>query len=266
MHINETQIRDRCTDAVFERGQRYRTDGRIHRIDRFDDIVTAIVQGSHQYDVTVELDESSIEARCTCPYDGPGDCKHIVAVLLEIAVDPPVDDSERVTAVLDDVSPADLRAFVRDVLAERPALRERFLARFGDAAVSFEDLRDEIERLFDQHTQDYPAVTDAIDFSRFLGLAERYRERDQHLAAATVYRAIFAGIDENERRIDGAYDHYARTLQSALEGYVDCVIAADTDQETFETYAGVLEERLHAGPPVNDERFRRALEELEERR
>ncbi|ACV11307.1 zinc finger SWIM domain protein [Halorhabdus utahensis DSM 12940] len=266
MQIDEAWIRDRCTDAVFERGQHYRTDGRIRRIDRFGDVVTAIVQGSSQYDVTVELDESNIESRCTCPYDGPGDCKHVVAVLLEIAADPPADDSERVTAVLDDVSPADLRAFVRAVLAERPALRDRFLARYGDAAVSFEELRDEIEALFDQYTQDHPAVTDAIDFWRFFEMAERYRERDRHFAAAAVYRAIFTAIDENEGRIDGAYDHHARALQSALDGYVDCVIAADLDQERFETYAGVLAELSSAGSPVNDERFRRALEELEERR
>lgn len=91
------------------------------------------------------------------------------------------------------------------MLAERPALRDRFLARFGDTTVSFEELRDGIELLFDQHTQDYPAVTDAIDFSRLFELAEQYRKRDRYLAAATVYRAIFAGIGENERRIDGSF-------------------------------------------------------------
>lgn len=266
MNVDEDAIRNRCTDAVFERGQKYRRDGRIRRIDRFDDVVTAAVQGSSLYDVTVDREGNSIGARCTCPDDGRGDCKHVVAVLLEVAGDPPEDQSGRVSAVLEEVPSADLHAFVADAVAQNPALRDRFLARFGDGGVSVDEYRDEIEALFDQHTRDDPVVTDAIDFSHFFELAEEYRGRDRYLAAATVYRAVFEGIDENEVRIDAAYDHYATTLQSALDGYVDCVLSADLDPETFDAYAGVLETRASSDPPVNDERFRRALADLEDPR
>ena len=54
---------------------------------------------------------------------------------------------------------------MRDALAENPDLREQFLARFGDGGKSVKAYRDEIEELFDQHTEDYPVVTEAIDFS-----------------------------------------------------------------------------------------------------
>ena len=266
MNVTEDAIRNRCTDAVFERGRNYRSEGRIQRIERFDDVVTAAVQGSSLYDVTVELGGTSIGARCTCPYEGAGECKHVVAVLLEIAADPPDDESERVAAVLDDVSSDDLRTFVRDALSGNPKLRDQFLARFGEGSKSVDDYREEIEALFDQHTQDYPVVTDAIDFSHFFDLADQYREREQYLAAATVYRAVFEGIDENEVRIDAAYDHYARTLQTALDGYVECILAADPDPEAFDTHAGVLEERASSDPPINDEQFWRALDDLEDRR
>jgi len=46
--------------------------------------------------VTVELGGRGIDAQCTCPYDGPGDCKHVVAVLLDVAAGPPDDESERI--------------------------------------------------------------------------------------------------------------------------------------------------------------------------
>lgn len=266
MKVDENTIRDLCTDPVFERGQKYRHEGRIQRIERFDDVVTAAVQGSTLYDVTVELGGSTIDARCTCPYDGAGECKHVVAVLLDVVTDPPGDESEHLESVLRDVSDDDLRKFVRDALAARLDLRDRFLARFGDEARSFEEYRAEIDRLFDQHTQDYPVVTDAIDFSHFFDIAEQYCERERYLEAATIYRALFEVIDDNEARIDAAYDHYARTLQSALDGYVECVLAAHPDQDEFEKYIGVLEDQAVSAHPANTEQFYRAIDDLEERR
>ena len=266
MNIEQETIQSLCTDAVFERGQHYRQQGRIRRIDRFDDVFTAVVQGSSRYDVTLELGGDTIDAQCTCPYDGAGKCKHIVAVLLDVAADPPQDESERVVSVLEDVSADELREFARDALAEHPSLREQFLARFSDTGKSVEEYRNEIEQLFDDHTQDYPVVTDAIDFSHFFEVAEQYRERDRYLAAATVYRALFEGIDDNHSRIDAAYDHYAQALQAALDGYVECVRAANPTPEAFESYAGVLEQQAMSEPTINSEQFWRALEDLEDQR
>ena len=266
MHLDQATVRSLCIDAVFERGQHYRQEGRIRRIDRFDDLVTAVVRGSSPYDVTLELGGDTIEARCTCPYDGAGVCKHVVAVLLDVAADPPPDESERVASVLEAVSVAELREFVRNALATEPTLREQFLARFGETDPSLEEYREAVEQLFDDHTQDYPVVTDAIDFSHFFETAEQYRDRERYLAAATVYRALFEGIDDNHDRIDAAYDHYAQALQAALDGYVECVDAADLTPEEFESYAGVLEQQATSEPTLNSEQFQRALADLEGRR
>jgi len=109
MNVDKDTITSRCTDAVFERGQNYYRDGHIRQLDRFDDLVTATVEGSRLYDVTIEFGGRSLDTRCTCPYDGGGDCKHIVAVLLDIAAGPPNDDSDRVEGVLADLSAGDLR-------------------------------------------------------------------------------------------------------------------------------------------------------------
>ena len=263
VNVDRGTIQDRSTDAVFERGQTYRDEGRIQRIDRFGDLVTAAVSGSSLYDVTVDFGGRSIDTRCTCPYDGGGDCKHVVAVLLDVAASPPQDESERVDDILDDVSAADLRGFVRDALAEHAELREQFLARFGDDHRSVDEYREEIAQLFEQHAD--PVVFEAIDFSRFFDIAEQYRDRDRYLAAATVYRAVFEEVDENYDWIDGAYDHYARTIQTALDGYADCVLATDPTPEEFDRYAGVLEARATAEPRINDEQFWRALDDLEDR-
>lgn len=262
MNVGEETIHNRSTDAVFERGEKYRDEGRIQQLDRFGDLATATVEGSKLYDVILEFGDRSLDTKCTCPYDD-GDCKHVVAVLLDIAASPPQDENERVEAVLDDVPADDLREFVRDALAEHAELRELFLAQFGEDHKSVEEYREEIVQLFEQHAD--PTVFEAIDFSRFFEISEQYRNRDRYLAAATVYRAVFEEVDEKSNWIDGAYDHYARTIQTALDGYVDCVLATDPNPEEFDKYAGVLEARASTEPPINNEQFWRALDDLEER-
>lgn len=269
MSVTEETIRDRCTEAVFERGRNYRAEGHIQRIERFGDVSTAAVRGSKLYDVAFDVEEATVDSHCTCPYDGSGDCKHVVAVLLELASDPPTDERGRVEAVLEDVPDADLRTFVVDALAHDPELRDRFLARFGDTpGKSVEEYRADIDHLFDQHTEDYPVVVEAIDFSRLFDIAERYQERERYRTAATVYRALFEGIDDNIHLVDAAYDHYATTFQAALDGYVDCVLAADPDPENFESYAGVLDERASTGTgsDIHREQFTKALDEFDDRR
>lgn len=263
MNVDRKTVRNRSSDAVFDRGENYREEGRIRELDRFDDLVTATVRGSTLYDVTIEFGGQSIDTQCTCPYDGGGDCKHVVAVLLDVAANPPQDESEDIETVLDDVSANELRAFVRDALAERSELREQFLARFGDDHKSVDTYREEIAQLFEQHAD--PGVYEAIDFSRFFDIADQYRDRSRYLAAATVYRAVFEEVDEKSNWIDGAYDHYARTIQRALDGYADCILATDPTPEEFDTYAGVLEARTTTEPPINNEQFWRALDDLEDR-
>lgn len=260
--IDKQTPQNRSTDEVFKRGKNYRDEGRVQRLNRFDDLVTASVAGSKLYDVTIDFDGNSIETRCTCPYDGRGDCKHIVAVLLDIVDDPPQDESERVKTALEDVSADGLREFVGDVLATHPDLREQFLARFGDDHKSVQAYREEIANLFEQHAD--PVVFEAIDFSRFFEIAEQYRDRDRYLAAATVYRAVFEEVDAKSTWIDGAYDHYAKTIKTALDGYADCVLATDPTPEEFDTFVGVLETRASTEPPINNEHFWRALDKLEE--
>jgi uncharacterized Zn finger protein len=265
VQLTQDAIREVCTEAVFERGQSYREEGHIQQLDRFEETVTAAVEGSRLYDVTVEVYDEAIDARCTCPCDGPGECKHVVAVLLDVVANPPADDSNHIDRVLDSVAPNDLRTFVRDALREQPALRDRFLARFGDDDPSVEDYHSEVQQLFDQQMEDSPVVVAAIDFTLFFDLAKQYRDRERYLAAATVYRAVFEGIDGNIQSVDAAYDHYADRFQAALDGYVDCVLAADPDPEMFESYASVLDERT-TGSPVHRQQFERALATLEDGR
>ena len=104
--------------------------------------------------------------------------------------------------MIDDVSFDDLRSFVVDELARNPEMRGRFLAQFGDTLEkSVDEYRADVKRLFGEHVRDDGIVIEAIDFSRFLESADRYRERGRHRAAATIYRALFESIERNMDRI-----------------------------------------------------------------
>lgn len=83
--VTEKQIRERATKSSFERGEAYYQEGRVGAFTYRDDVLQAVVEGSGgaSYQVEITLIGSVIvSATCTCPYDGEGDCKHIVAVLL----------------------------------------------------------------------------------------------------------------------------------------------------------------------------------------
>ena len=79
------QIRHRCTERSFERGLEYFHAGAIGNPVLQDWTLSATCQGSYPkpYRTAVELMPTGIAAaRCSCPYDADGDCKHIVALLL----------------------------------------------------------------------------------------------------------------------------------------------------------------------------------------
>ncbi|WP_436902567.1 SWIM zinc finger family protein [Halovenus halobia] len=266
MDIDTETIQDRCTDAVFERGQTYREEERIRRISRFDTVVTAKVQGSNLYEVTVDFADSDLNVHCTCPYDGPGDCKHIVAVLLQVVSDGPRDESDRIDSILADLTKDELRSFLREILSRNPELCEQFLARFAETVdKSAPEYREEVAQLFDEHSQNHGVVLEAIDFSRFFDLAEQYQNQDRYRAAVAIYRGLFEAIDDNIQLVDAAYDHYARSFQTALDGYVESVQRTDPDPQEFESFASVLETRISSGADFHRDQFAQALENLGEK-
>jgi uncharacterized Zn finger protein len=264
MALDRETIRNLCTDAVFERGQTYREEGRIRQLDRFDDTVAARVQGTELYETRVHLDSDEFDPHCTCPYSGPGECKHVVAVLLAVADDMLADESGRIDDLLADTSTENLRTFVREELTRDPEMRERFLAEFGDEpTVTPEEYRQEVDRLFDQHTQEYPVVTGAIDFSQLTDLAERYRENGKYEQAGAVYRGLSEGIAENMNLVDGAYDHYAQTFQSALDGYVECIATTELDDATVQGHVEYLERRVDEATDRLARQYERTLADLD---
>lgn len=257
--MDEAYVRERCTEAVFERGITYHEEGRIRRLSRFGRTVTARVRGSRVYEVRLDL--STYDPRCTCPYDGPGDCKHAVAVLLELTDGLPPDGTERIDSILEDARTEELRDFLRDEFVHDPRMRERFFAHFGETVeTSAGGYRDEIDRLFGEHADESGIVVEAIDFTPLTDLATRYRQHGNYRRAATIYRELARGIEENVRRVDAAYDHYQQTFREALDAYVRCLSTADLGLDERRAHVEFLSERAHTAPDYLREHYRDALD------
>ncbi|RCU44306.1 SWIM zinc finger domain-containing protein [Haloplanus salinus] len=266
MDVTEEMVRGVCTDAVFERGERYLTEGRVREIHRVDTTVTAVVSGSRQYDVRVDLATDGFAPRCDCPYDGLGACKHVVAVLLRCVDDPPTDDGDRLDAALNGTDVDELRAFLREELVTDANLRDRFLARVGASTRrSVDELRTSIDRRFEEQNPEYDVVFEPSDFTQWFNLANEYREQGQYASAATVYRALVESLDDNMERVDGAYDHFSSAFSRALDGYVDCVTAAERNADAVTDAVAFLEERVTSGTPFLAEHFEKAAVELREK-
>jgi len=266
MDVPGDAVRDICTDAVFERADRYRSEGCIREIHRVDTTVTAVVSGSRQYDVRVDLATDGFAPWCDCPYDGPGTCKHVVAVLLRCVDDPPPDDGDRLDAALDGADADELRAFLRDELSADADLRNRFLARVGEPTrQSVDELRAAIDRRFEETNPAYYVVFEPIDFTQWFDLASEYREQGQYASAATIYRALVESLDDNMERVDGAYDHFSRAFSRALDGYVDCVETAERDAAAVTDAIAFLDERATSGTPLLAEHFEQAAVKLREK-
>ena len=266
MDVTEDAVQDICTDAVFERGETYLAENRIREIHRVDATVTAVVSGSHQYNIRVDLAADRFDPWCECPYDGPGACKHVVAVLLRCVDEVPTDEGDRLDAALDAADADDLRAFLRETLATDAALREQLFARFGESSTrSVDELRAAIDRQFEETNPEYYVVFEPSDFSEWFNLATEYREQGRDAPAAAVYRALVEALDDNMERVDGAYDHFSQAFTRALDGYVDCATTVDRETDGATDAVAFLEERVESGTPFLPDQFERAATELREK-
>ena len=74
------------SDRIYERGLAYYEDEVVHDIERTKNKITAAVDGSDTYTVTLYVkDDAVYNMTCTCPYAAKGEnCKHMAAVLLAL--------------------------------------------------------------------------------------------------------------------------------------------------------------------------------------
>ena len=124
--LTESMIRSGASAQSFQRGQEYYEGGAISDTAIQGSVLTGECEGTSApyYSVRVELDEGGVvSARCTCPYEFGGYCKHIVALLLTY-IHRPRQFAIRAepTDLLANLDRDDLAALMTKLLRDRPEL------------------------------------------------------------------------------------------------------------------------------------------------
>jgi len=80
------RMEDEFEPRILYRGFEYFEQDRVRGMHRRKNIVTAVVSGSQDYDVTLRFKDGELTGmECTCPYASGGrHCKHMAAVCLAL--------------------------------------------------------------------------------------------------------------------------------------------------------------------------------------
>lgn len=80
-----TWIQDFAEESIFKRGQDCVSWGNVNWLEynsELGEIHASVTETDSNYEVTISESDHTLEADCTCSYDGYP-CKHVVAVLLQ---------------------------------------------------------------------------------------------------------------------------------------------------------------------------------------
>lgn len=132
---------------ILERGKLYFESGAVLSINKTEDGYKAVVEGSEDYNVSIDVDECGefIDADCDYPYSEAGNyCKHEAAVLY--AIENEFDDYEMssgkesieqplesLDSVISSMSEEDLRAFVSEAATAWKPVRDYLYSLYSDA-------------------------------------------------------------------------------------------------------------------------------------
>jgi uncharacterized Zn finger protein len=141
-NLSETDLRYHITDKSFKRGEDYYRSGAVTDICQRGNCLCGEVEGNEAapYQITIEFDAGGIsEAKCTCPYDYEGWCKHIVAVALT-SIRKPATIYQRLSLneLLDRLNHIQTQTLVQELVAREPELLnqiDRFVSKISPLLV-----------------------------------------------------------------------------------------------------------------------------------
>ena len=232
--LNDQQIRRRCGDKSFERGQDYATDGAVFDARRQGISLKASCQGSRgaAYRLCVNFDEHSkiTDADCTCPVGDGGCCKHVAALLLCYQRDPDAFvETEEIDVALSRRSREELIALVRQMLLEEPELEWLLTMPLpaGDSgATDAETYRRRAAAVFDRAGDEWGVEAQiARKLKALCAIGDGFLESGDCNPAAAVYRGVAEAVMERQADYEdesgdllGIIDQCAAALVRCLEG------------------------------------------------
>lgn len=155
---------DQFDDRILERGWDYYREDRVHIIERDENKILALVDGSDisSYEVKIELsNDAIIDMTCTCPYtEDFNNCKHMAAVLY--ATSKPLGDLASADQSLDSLqkiilamSEKDAKNLLLSEAQENPILCTHIWNTYGNRSLDTSDLRHKIAAIKQRYSDRY---------------------------------------------------------------------------------------------------------------
>lgn len=156
---------------ILDRGYAYYLDGAVRNLQQTATQLTAQVQGSQRYQVTITLQAGEVQAMtCDCPYAaGQRNCKHMAAVLFaaEETATGDKDGDDSINDLIAQATTEQMRDFLRLVLPHNPTLAALFRNMSPTEPVRpIQPTIEVIDAICDQYTdQDFIDYENATPFA-----------------------------------------------------------------------------------------------------
>ncbi|MGM9600435.1 MAG: SWIM zinc finger domain-containing protein [Faecousia sp.] len=226
------------TPWILERGRNYWDDDCVESLYQDGNTVTAVVSGTEDYDVEIEMGRGGNIAymSCTCPYAGEGNnCKHMAAVLFAMDEDiweqPDIPhngecfDKLPWQEALNGLSPEEMRQLLSELAQSDRGLQERIAALHGQLSAEAMEAtwETQLAELPEKYTDrfDYIDYNHAYDF--FMELDDflrarlpRLLETEQVMEAFSLSCMVFeTGMEQDVDDSDGGSSMLAGSCEDA---------------------------------------------------
>lgn len=229
-HMNLINFDDHLDNKIVDRGRGYFLNRNVTCLDEeAENIFIAVVSGTDDYSVSVQLDESNniLISECDCPYDIGPYCKHEVAVFFairELRCNKLINNSDGIS----DAKP-DHKVLKEKVKSQRQQAEEKFTGLLSklskdeliniivSLSIEYEEIGRKIEFTLDRNSNEQE-----VENSRALirSYIDKHSDRDGYLLYRQVHDAC-RGAEMVLERAEEAFDDEEYIL--ALELYL-CII------------------------------------------
>ena len=146
------------SSTILRRGEDYYNNGAVSQLEMDDDQLTAVVSGTEDYDVEIDLEDGEVEDMyCTCPYAEDGSyCKHMAAALFAAEADgfsEENEDEDDPEPLVNALSEADAKTILLRLVRKNPAMLTeiRSMTKAGKPEEQMQDWMEWLKLLPDQY-------------------------------------------------------------------------------------------------------------------
>ena len=235
---------EQFSDRIYERGLAYYEDEAVHDIERTKNKITAAVDGSDTYTVTLYVkDDAVYNMTCTCPYAAKGEnCKHMAAVLLaledgQLLQEEPETNGRKRTwkDILQSMTEQEVRSLLFQLLEHDPEKQQSLVLTYSKGMLSQKEMQKllrqaknlcrpyEREGFVDYHQESelYDEIYSYL--SRVIPpLVKRHCSRE----AFTLVSQVFADLVELEFEESGE-----NLMELCRDSWKDSIQAASSDEQ-----------------------------------